>query len=198
MSAAEPIDPTEQTDPIDPIDRIEPSLAIESTESRDRHDRDDPIAALYSRGRVAPSWPPPWVDSRASADNRVKAGRMTTIAWRSIERGWDVISSDGTQVGVVFLVVGDENADIFDGLAITAHAGPAVFHNYADRPHYAAAEQVASIDPGRVTLSISAEEAAHLPLHDVPESAEIEPEGASRLERAETWFEHKTGQDRTE
>ena len=93
---------------------------------------------------------------------------------------------------------GDENADIFDGLAITAHAGPAVFHNYADRPHYVAAEQVASIDPGRVTLSISAQEAAHLPLHDVPESAQIEPEDASRLERAETWFEHKAGEDRTE
>jgi hypothetical protein len=57
---------------------------------------------------------------------------------------------------------------------------------------------VASIDPGRVTLSISAEEAAQLPLHDPPESATIEPESASRLDRAETWFEHETRQDGTE
>jgi hypothetical protein len=107
-------------------------------------------------------------------------------------------TADGEQVGKVLLVVGDENEDIFDGLAITHHGGPFVFHNYEDRPHYVPADQVASIDPGRVTLSISAEEAAQLPLHDPPESATIEPESASRLERAESWFEHETRQDRTE
>ena len=123
---------------------------------------------------------------------------MTTISWKSIEHNWEVDSSDGHKVGVVFLVVGDENEDIFDGLAITAHGGMFVFHNYEDRPHYVAAEQVASIDPGKVTLAITAEEAAHLPLHDPPESAEIEPESAGRMKRFETWFEHKTRQDRTE
>jgi Uncharacterized protein conserved in bacteria (DUF2171) len=123
---------------------------------------------------------------------------MTTISWRSIEHGWEVVSSEGHRVGEVFLVVGDENEDIFDGIAITGHGGPFVFHNYGDRPHYVAAEQIASIDPDRITLSITAEEAAHLPLHDAPESAIIEPESASRRERVETWFEHKTGEDRTE
>lgn len=123
---------------------------------------------------------------------------MTTISWKSIEHNWEVDSSDGHKVGVVFLVVGDENEDIFDGIAITAHGGKFVFHNYEDRPHYVAADQVASIDPGKVTLSISAEEARHLPLHDPPESAIIEPESASRVERFETWFEHKAGEDRTE
>jgi len=123
---------------------------------------------------------------------------MTTISWKSIEHNWAVYSSDGEQVGVVFLVVGDEGEDIFDGLAITAHGGTYVFHNYADRPHYVEADQVASIDPGRITLGMTAAEAAHLPLHDAPESAIIEPESASRLERIETWFEHKTGEDRTE
>ena len=111
---------------------------------------------------------------------------------------WPVYAADGEQVGKVFLVVGDENEDIFDGLAITHHGGPFVFHNYEDRPHYVPADQVASIDPGRVTLSISAEQAAHLPLHDPPESATIEPESASRPARAESWFEHETRQDRTE
>jgi Uncharacterized protein conserved in bacteria (DUF2171) len=123
---------------------------------------------------------------------------MTTVAWQNIEHDWDVYASGGEQVGKVFLVVGDENADIFDGLAVTRHGGPFVFHNYEDRPHYVAADQVASIDPGRVTLSISADEAAHLPVHNPPASEQIEPETASRLERAETWFEHETGQDRTE
>jgi hypothetical protein len=123
---------------------------------------------------------------------------MTTISWKSIEHDWAVECSDGETIGKVFLVVGDENADIFDGVAFTHHGGAFVFHNYADRPHYVAAEQVASIDPGVVRLSISSEEAAGLPVHDPPESAEIEPEGAGKVERVETWFEHKTGQDHTE
>ena len=123
---------------------------------------------------------------------------MTTISWKSIEHGWAVECSDGETVGKVFLVVGDENTDIFDGIAFTHHGGAFVFHNYADRPHYVAAEQVASIDPGVVRLSITSSEAADLPVHDPPESAQIEPEDAGKVERVETWFEHKTGQDRTE
>lgn len=123
---------------------------------------------------------------------------MTSISWKSIEHGWDVESSDGQLVGKLFMVVGDDGEDIFDGLAITQHGGSFVFHNYEDRPHYVEADQVASIDPGRITLSITAEDARALPLHDVPESARIEPGKASRTERFETWFEHKTGQDRTE
>jgi hypothetical protein len=123
---------------------------------------------------------------------------LTTISWKSIEHDWAVECSGGERIGKVFLVVGDENTDIFDGLAITRHGGSFVFHNYTDRPHYVPAEQVASIDPGVVKLSISAEEAAHLPVHDPPESAQIEPESAGRMDRLETWFEHKTGQDRTE
>jgi hypothetical protein len=114
-----------------------------------------------------------------------------------IQHGWSVLSSDGEHVGVVFLVVGDENADIFDGLAITHHGGFA-FHNYADRPHYVEASQVGEIDDSeRVSLTITADEARHLPLHDVPESAIIEPEGASRLDRARSEIEHLTGEDHT-
>ena len=114
-----------------------------------------------------------------------------------IEHGWKVVSSDGDHVGVVFLVVGDENADIFDGLAITHHGGFA-FHNYADRPHYVEASQVGEIDDAEVvTLTITSDETRHLPLHDPPESAIIEPEGASRVARLRSGIEHLTGEDRT-
>jgi hypothetical protein len=123
---------------------------------------------------------------------------MTTISWKAIGHNWEVYSSDGKHIGEVFLVVGDENEDIFDGLAITHEGHAFVWHNYVDRPHYASADQVASIDEGRVTLSITADEARALPPHDPPESAQIEPEGASRMKRLETWFEDKTGLDRTE
>src|SRR3954469_15697427 len=114
---------------------------------------------------------------------------MTSISWKSIEHGWDVVCSDGETIGKVFLVVGDENTDIFDGVAVTQHGGAFVFHNYVDRPHYVAAEQVASIDPGIVKLAITSDQAGDLPVHDPPESAQIEPESASKLERLETWFE---------
>ena len=46
---------------------------------------------------------------------------MTSISWKSIQHDWAVESSDGQQVGKVFLVCGDDGEDIFDGLAITQH-----------------------------------------------------------------------------
>lgn len=122
---------------------------------------------------------------------------MTAVAWKVIENGWAVHARDGEQVGVVFLVVGDENADIFDGLAITQHGGFA-FHNYVDRPHYVEAAKVGEIDDsGRVTLTITADESRALPLHDPPESAEISPEESSMLDRAREELKRLTGEDRT-
>jgi hypothetical protein len=122
---------------------------------------------------------------------------MTAVSWKVIQHGWSVRSSDGEDIGVVFLVVGDENEDIFDGLAITHHKGFAV-HNYADLPHYVEASQVGSIDDsGEVTLAITAEEAKGLPVHDPPASAEIVPEDASLADRVRTEIEHLTGEDHT-
>jgi len=122
---------------------------------------------------------------------------VTAVSWKVIENGWAVHSSDGDQVGVVFLVVGDENADIFDGLAITQHGGFA-FHNYADRPHYIEAAKVGEIDDsGRVSLTITADEARSLPLHDPPASAEISSEESSIVDRARDEIKRLTGEDRT-
>jgi hypothetical protein len=122
---------------------------------------------------------------------------MTTISWKSIEHDWAVECSDGETIGKVFLVVGDENADIFDGLAITQHGGFA-FHNYVDRPHYIEAAKVGEIDDsGRVSLTITADEARSLPLHDPPASAEISSEESSIVDRARDEIKRLTGEDRT-
>ena len=122
---------------------------------------------------------------------------MTAVSWKMIQHGWAVHASDGDRVGVVFLVVGDENEDIFDGLAIT-HIPGFAFHNYADRPHYVEAAKVGEIDDsGRVTLTITRDECRHLPVHDPPESAQIIPEKASFIDRAREEVEHLTGEDRT-
>jgi len=107
----------------------------------------------------------------------------TTIAWTAIEPHWKVISADGHEIGEVFLPAGDENADIFDGLEIAHHGGPAVVHNWMDRPRYVSQDKVASIQPGQVHLSITAEEAHDLPESNVPETVEILPEKASLWER---------------
>ena len=40
------------------------------------------------------------------------------VAWLVVEPGWEVVSSDGEKAGVVREVLGDKNADIFDGLAV--------------------------------------------------------------------------------
>ena len=42
------------------------------------------------------------------------------VAWKVVERGWAVVASDGNEVGKVDQVLGDPEADIFDGLAVGA------------------------------------------------------------------------------
>jgi hypothetical protein len=121
----------------------------------------------------------------------------TTVSWKAIQPHWKVISADGFEIGEVFLPAGDENADIFDGLEIAHHGGPAVVHNWLDRPRYVSQDKVESIQPGHVRLTLTAEEARQLPLSNVPETAEILPEKASRWERFKTDLERHTGEDRT-
>ena len=40
------------------------------------------------------------------------------VAWTVAERGWSVVTNDGTEVGKLAEVLGDPEADIFDGLAV--------------------------------------------------------------------------------
>src|ERR1700759_4394299 len=64
-----------------------------------------------------------------------------------IRPGWKVYAADGSEVGAGDEVNGDENADIFDGLAVAASA--------LAKPKYVPAESVTTITEGRVDLSIS-------------------------------------------
>jgi hypothetical protein len=61
------------------------------------------------------------------------------VSWLLIEHGWDVVDASGERVGKVDEVLGDERADIFDGLRVSGE--------------YVPAERVASIVDGRVTLA---------------------------------------------
>jgi hypothetical protein len=100
------------------------------------------------------------------------------VAWTMIESGWNVVASDGADVGHVDEVTGDSTADIFNGLAISS--GP------LGKPRYVPAEQVARIVEGRVELALTNDEVKRLGTYDEPpESAQILPEKASLLERSE-------------
>ena len=69
------------------------------------------------------------------------------VAWTVVERGWAVAASDGNEVGKVDQVLGDPEADIFDGLAVGAGT-------VLSRPIYVPSEKVGAIEEGTVHLTI--------------------------------------------
>ena len=69
------------------------------------------------------------------------------VAWLIVEPGWEVVASDGEKVGVVDELLGDRNADIFDGLAVD--------QGLLKKAKYVPSERVGEIVEGRVTLDLS-------------------------------------------
>jgi uncharacterized protein YrrD len=76
------------------------------------------------------------------------------VSWKVVERGWDVVDSAGSQVGAIDDVLGDPEADIFDGLAVT--------EGLLKPTRYIPSEQVGEIVEGTVHLTIDAEAFSHL------------------------------------
>ncbi|HEX2231898.1 MAG TPA: hypothetical protein VHG69_00855 [Thermoleophilaceae bacterium] len=70
-------------------------------------------------------------------------------SWYAIAPGWEVVDRSGATVGDVIAVVGDEEADIFDGLRIETPGGDELF---------ARGEQVEDIVEGRVALDANENE----------------------------------------
>jgi uncharacterized protein YrrD len=79
------------------------------------------------------------------------------VSWLVIEPGWTVAASDGKEVGTIHEVIGDEEADIFDGLAVS----PGMLR----KPRYVPAESVAEITDGRVQLTVTADAFERLDEH---------------------------------
>ena len=76
-------------------------------------------------------------------------------SWKVVERGWAVAASDGDEVGKVDQVLGDPEADIFDGLAVATGT-------VLTRPTYVPSESVGAIEEGTVHLTIGADEYGQL------------------------------------
>jgi hypothetical protein len=104
------------------------------------------------------------------------------VSWFVIEPGWRVVDADGEEVGRVEEIVGDSSDDIFNGLSVATSA--------LGRPRYVPAEQVGSIVEGSVQLTLTKEQVAHLgEYEEPPTSAQILPEGAGVVRRAEAAVE---------
>ena len=86
----------------------------------------------------------------AGGDDR---GPGDPVSWLQVEQGWRIVAADGGELGTVAQVAGAPEADIFDGLALDRGGGDL---------RYVPAEQVGTITPGTVTLTLSAEQAASL------------------------------------
>jgi hypothetical protein len=103
------------------------------------------------------------------------------VSWLVIERGWTVVAADGAEVGKIDSVVGDENADIFDGLSVSTST--------LTRPLYVPAEAVGTIMPGQVALELDAAAIEQLEPYEPPATAgAIMPESSSFWERMTGWF----------
>jgi hypothetical protein len=100
------------------------------------------------------------------------------VSWFMIEPGWRVEAANGEQVGRVLEVMGDTNADIFDGLSIA--------FSMFDRPRYVPAEHVAEIVEGRVRLTLGPKEIEQLEPRTEP--ASVRKESIPLLRRILLWF----------
>jgi hypothetical protein len=87
------------------------------------------------------------------------------VAWKVVEPGWAVVTSDGNEVGKVKEMLGDPEADIFDGVAVGAG-------NVLDRPIYVPSEQVGAIEEGTVHLTIDAVAYGQLGPYEAPPPGE--------------------------
>lgn len=91
------------------------------------------------------------------------------VSWRVIRPGWKVEAADGSDVGEVNEVTGDDDADIFNGIAIATTA--------LGHPRYVPSEDVAEITDGAVRLTLTAKQVEELGEYELPPtSLEIDPD----------------------
>lgn len=91
-------------------------------------------------------------------------------SWYVTEPGWKVVDRSGEPVGEVREVVGDPDADIFDGLRVRTP--------YGDE-RYVPADRVSWIETGRVQLDVSATGLAAGDEADPPRGGEYRPDRSS-------------------
>ncbi len=76
------------------------------------------------------------------------------VAWKVAVHGWHVVGADGVKLGKVEDILGDPEADIFDGIAVS----PGLFKG----SRYVPSELVGPIYEGEVHLTVGKDEFEHL------------------------------------
>jgi hypothetical protein len=103
------------------------------------------------------------------------------VSWLQIEPGWNVLTAEGDAFGAVAQVAGSKEDDIFDGIAVKALGSTQLV--------YAPGEQVSAIYPGRVSLKITAVQAAELgPYTEAPPQQALQLPRESLTARVKRWF----------
>jgi hypothetical protein len=95
------------------------------------------------------------------------SGGEPQVAWKAIEENAQVFSTEGEAVGKVSKVVGDTDADVFTGLAISLHV--------LGKARLVESERVRGIWPDRVELDLTAEQIEALPDHEEVPSGRLVP-----------------------
>jgi uncharacterized protein YrrD len=86
------------------------------------------------------------------------------VSWFMIEPGWKVVDAQGGEIGRVEEVIGDSNADIFNGLAVST--------GLLSDTRYVPSESVKGITEGTIQLDLSHGDLRHLSKHDRPPVSE--------------------------
>jgi hypothetical protein len=106
-------------------------------------------------------------------------GGEPQVSWKAIEPDAQVFSTEGEAVAKASKVVGDADADVFTGLAISLRP--------LSRLRFVPSERVRAIWPDRVELDLTKEEVEALPEHEEQTALQIVP-GDSWVTRARRWF----------
>jgi len=91
------------------------------------------------------------------------------VSWKAIEANAPVFSSEGEAVGKVKSVVGDPDADVFTGLAVSI--------DVLGRARLVPSERVRGIWPDRVDVALTKVQIERLPEHEETPTVRWRPGG---------------------
>jgi sporulation protein YlmC with PRC-barrel domain len=99
------------------------------------------------------------------------------VSWKAIEKGARVFAPDGTEIGKVSEIAGDEEADIFSGLVVSL--------SRLSANRFLASERVTGIWSDRIETNVSAEQAEALEDYKEPvaERWQVPDDFMTRLRR---------------
>jgi uncharacterized protein YrrD len=86
------------------------------------------------------------------------------VSWFVVEQGWRVVGSHDEELGTVDEVIGDSDADIFNGLSVSP--------GLLGRARYVPAERVREIVEGCVVLDLDTDSFEQLGAHEEPPPSE--------------------------